>query len=99
MIHILQLQKSFLNNTLSLTNLEIVLKLGDLGVQMALISSEAFKNLIFKQSYNVDYEIYNVQFYLKDESARRVFLTKINNYELTGNELYISNLIKKEKEK
>lgn len=91
--------KSFLNNSLSLKSLEIALKLGDLGIQIALVSNEAFQKLTFKKSHDVDYEIYNIQFYLKDENARRVFLTEINNYELTADDLYISDIIKKENKK
>lgn len=86
--------KSFLNNTLSLTNLEIALELGDLGVQVVLVSEKVFDNLKFKKSYDVDYELYNMQFYLKDEKTRQVFLNEINKLEISDNDMYISDIMK-----
>lgn len=87
--------KSFLNNTLSLSNLEISLKLGDLGIQVVLVSDQAFDNLIFTKSHDVDYKLYNMQFYLKDETARQIFLNEINCLEI-NNEIYINDIMKRE---
>ena len=67
---------SFLDNSLSLENLEHAMKLGNLGIQIALISDKAFKKLLFKNASKVESSIYYKKFYLRDITAREQFRLK-----------------------
>lgn len=72
----------FISNNLSLRILEKALLLGNLGIQYALISEKAFKNLNFISYENVEYSLYYKKYIYRDNNARNDFikLSKDQNY-------------------
>ena len=67
--------KSFLNNTISLGQLQRAMKLGRLGQQTVLKSSKAFERLHFIEALPIDGTIYGAKRRARDEAAREEFLT------------------------
>jgi hypothetical protein len=62
--------REFLNNSISLSQLQSALKLGKLGIQVVLISPNAFSKLSFVSSYNVEYKTYYTKRKMRDFNAR-----------------------------
>lgn len=87
--------KDFLNNALSVSQLEQSMRLGDLGDQMVLMSERAIKRLEF-----VDYEIADAKVYYarrrqREDIARKQYLEgHAKTVELIGQELYVLDLMR-----
>jgi len=64
---------AFLNNTISLEQLNIAMKLGKLGEQVVLKSEKAFSSLIFTESIPVDSSLYYPKRMARDRQARDDF--------------------------
>lgn len=64
---------AFLNNTISLEQLSIAMKLGKLGEQIVLKSEKAFSSLTFKESIPVDSSMYYPKRMARDRQAREGF--------------------------
>lgn len=64
---------AFLNNTISLEQLNIAMKLGKLGEQVVLKSEKAFSSLIFTESIPVDSSLYYPKRMARDRQARDGF--------------------------
>ena len=64
---------AFLNNTISLEQLSIAMKLGKLGEQVVLKSEKAFSGLTFKGSIPVDSSLYYPKRMARDRQARDDF--------------------------
>lgn len=64
---------SFLNNTISLTQLEKAMVLGKLGVQVVAVSEKAFNSLRFIDSTLAQHEIYSPKKQARDNAARKDF--------------------------
>lgn len=64
---------AFLNNTISLARLEKAMVLGNLGIQIVLISQKAFDRLKFIDSHPVDGTIYYPKRMARDTAAREEF--------------------------
>lgn len=86
--------KAFLNNNLSLSKLDLALKLGDLGTQIVLISNKAFDELKFIKSHEFDYKLYHKIFNIRDETAREVFFEEFKKNEVIDDDIYIMDLIR-----
>ena len=86
--------KAFLNNNLSLSKLDLALKLGDLGTQVVLISNNAFDELKFIKSHEFDYQLYHNIFNIRDVTAREVFFEEFKKNEVIEDDIYIMDLIR-----
>ena len=64
---------AFINNTISLAQLEKALFLGDLGEQVMLKTEAAFKNLHFVGSITVERDIYYPKKIARDKAARLAY--------------------------
>lgn len=64
---------AFLNNSLSLQNLNTAMKLGKLGEQIAIVSKDAFDILTPLGYEIVDYEVYYLKRINRDNKARREY--------------------------
>lgn len=65
--------KAFLNNTISLSQLEKAMVLGKLGEQIVLISQKSFDSLEFKESIPAQKDIYFPKKLARDTKAREDF--------------------------
>lgn len=84
--------QNFITNSLSLRNLQIAMKLGNLGTQIVLVSKKAFKKLKYIDSEIVDKEIYYVRFKSNDENARENYKKLKSNKD----DLYIVDIMRKD---
>lgn len=84
---------AFLNNTISLSQLEKAMVLGNLGEQVALKSQIAFDRLEYVESIPADKEIYYPKKLARDNSAREEF-RKEKSHIAIENEIYILDIIR-----
>ena len=84
---------SFLNNTISLSQLERAMVLGKLGEQIVLKSNKAFNALSFTEAINADKTIYYPKKLARDTKAREDFKKEKSNISLE-NEIYILDIIR-----
>ena len=84
--------QNFLENSLSINNLEKAMKLGNLGTQIVLISEKAFKNLKYLNSIEVDKTIYYEKFISNDSKAREGYISIKSNKD----DIYILDIIRQD---
>lgn len=83
----------FISNTFTTVFLEKVMRLGNLGIQYALISEKAFNNLKFINYESVDYKVYYPKYIKRDNDARNE-LSKMIEESMHENEgLYIFQIM------
>lgn len=70
---------AFLNNAISLRQLEKAMVLGKMGEQIAVVSKDAFGQLVFQKADPVDREIYYPQKMARDRLAREKFAGEKEN--------------------
>ena len=88
--------QSFVSNTLPLKSLNQALKLGKLGVQTALISKRAFKQIEFVKAVPVDKEIYYPKFLSRDTTARITYQKEIKKRRSYGNDIFVIDILREE---
>lgn len=86
--------QSFINNSLSLESLNKALRLGNLGIQIVLISEKAFKCIKYISSNQIDSKIYNKKYVSRDRKARNDYKKLLVNDVLEST--YIVDIIRKE---
>lgn len=84
---------AFLNNTISLAQLEKAMVLGNLGEQVVLISQKAFDRLTFVESTVAPREIYLPKKIARDTKAREEFKQEKKNQKVED-EIYILDIIR-----
>lgn len=84
---------AFLNNTLSLKQLEKVMLYGSLGEQVVLRTEKAFERLAFLESEAVDKEIYYPKKMARDMEAREAF-RKERNIGVVEDETYVLDIVR-----
>lgn len=88
--------ESFVENGLSLQNLERALFLGKLGIQTALVSEKAFKHLTFLDAKEADKAIYFSRFNTRDNNARIAYREKIRKNKNYKNEIFVMDIMREE---
>lgn len=84
---------AFLQNTISLSQLERALLLGKLGEQIVLKSKKAFDSITFIESYEARKEIFYPKKKARDDSAREEFRKEKNRINIE-NEFYVLDIIR-----
>ena len=85
--------KDFLNNTISVQKLAKAMQLGELGLQIVLISEKAFNSIHFISSEPVDHQIYYTKRFARDRSAREAYTSSSTaSFE---NEEFISDIMRR----
>lgn len=87
--------QSFVANSLSVRQLEKSFKLGQLGLQIALISEKAFKNIVYINSFYVSKDIYYSKYIHRDKSARSYFFNIIKSEEFNENDIFVLDIMRK----
>lgn len=64
---------NFLNNEITLSQLEHAIKLGELGIQIVLKSQKAFDEIRFLHAYKAESDVYHKRFSNRDDTTRRVY--------------------------
>lgn len=86
--------EDFLNNTISLQQLEKAMKLGDLGIQYVFVSQKAFEEVKFETAILIDKEKYSTKFKQRDFQARKKYKCMKVDLSVNSNELYVRDIIK-----
>ncbi|MCD7724597.1 MAG: DUF3990 domain-containing protein [Clostridiales bacterium] len=82
--------RDFLSSTISLQKLAEAMKLGRLGIQYVLISPKAFDNISFIKADQVNHTIYYSKRMVRDEKARKDYITTRSN---AAQGLYMLNIL------
>lgn len=85
--------ESFINNGLSLRRLEQAMKLGELGIQYALVSDKAFDLLKFIDSYRVDSRIYYENYKQRDDEARTYYKENLRRESASSDDIFITDIM------
>lgn len=86
--------RAFVNNEISLGQLSRAMRLGDLGEQFVLKSSEAFERVTFISYETADNIVYYGKRKVRDDNARRAYLDEIEREDIEG--LYMRDIIRGE---
>ena len=86
---------AFLNNTISLEQLSIAMKLGKLGEQIVLKSKKAFSSLTFKESIPVDSSLYYPKRMARDRKARDDF-QQMKSATSTADAVYMIDILRQQ---
>jgi hypothetical protein len=86
----------FLNNTISLHQLERAMYFGELGEQFMLKSAAAFKLIEFVGSEAVDGEIYYVKRLTRDGDARELYLEGERKATASNDDLFMIDILRRE---
>lgn len=84
---------AFLNNTISLSQLEKAMVLGKLGEQIVIMSKNAFQNIEYMDSIVVEKDIYYPRKMARDIEAREKFRGERNN-RVAMNETYLIDILR-----
>ena len=86
--------KDFLQNGISVRRLAQVMKLGDLGNQIVLVSKKAFSQIKFMGYEEADKNIYNPLKKQRDELARISYLSNRKGFELNPNDILMIDIMR-----
>ena len=84
--------RAFINNQISLKQLEYAMDLGELGIQYVLKSEKAFQVLSFVDYEIVDRDIYYTKRKRRDEEARRAYMSELEHEAEDG--IFVRDLMK-----
>ena len=91
-----QFAEAFVENTISVSRLSQAMHLGNLGIQIALVSKKSFKHIKYEGTTKVSGGDYYPRFITRDQKARRDYkdsLSKKNNYR---NEIFALDILREE---
>lgn len=86
---------AFLNNTLSLTQLEQAMYLGKLGEQIVLRSQKAFRRISFQEAIAAEKEIYFPKKSARDTEARDTYRRERKN-KPASSDIYLIDILREE---
>lgn len=86
--------EDFVNNTISLRDLNAAMQLGALGEQVVLISSKAFDQIEFLEYEIVDYQEYYYKRSKRDEQARMDYQLRKKDLAALKEDLFILDIIR-----
>ena len=86
---------AFLNNTISLEQLSLAMKLGKLGEQVVLKSEKAFSSLTFKENIPVDSSLYYPKRMARDRQARNDF-QQMKSAVSTSDAVYMIDILRQQ---
>lgn len=88
--------EDFLNNTISLRDLNHAMQLGSLGEQVVLLSERSFERLAFTGYELADYREYYYKRLDRDQVARKDYTERKKNLEQLKEDIFVFNLMTEE---
>lgn len=88
--------EDFVNNVISLRDLEMAMKLGTLGEQVVLISERSFKQIEFIEQEIADYREYYFKRTQRDKKARETYASRKKNLQQLINDVFILDIIRED---
>lgn len=88
--------EDFVNNTISLRDLNRAMQLGTLGEQIVLLSERAFKQIEFVNYEIADYREYYFKRAERDQNARASYANQKKNLQQLMNDIFILDIIRED---
>lgn len=86
--------KDFINNTITLEQLEYSLKLGGLGEQIVLVSPKAFERIRFVSYEVAKGSVYNPKRLVREKTAKKIYAEGKGPFEYEAGGLFIMDIIR-----
>lgn len=83
---------NFLNNEITLSQLEQAMTLGELGIQIVLKSQKAFDEIKFLKAHRAESDVYHKMFSNRDNLARQTYKTVREKLDVNG--IYIIDILR-----
>ncbi len=88
--------EDFVNNTISLRDLNIAMQLGTMGEQVVLLSERAFRKIEFLGYEAVDYREYYFKRTERDRSAREAYASRKKSLQQLKDDIFILDIIRED---
>ncbi len=88
--------QSFINNAMPIRSLDKALRLGKLGVQVALVGERAFTQLKFVSMEFADREIHYPRFFSRDTQARTIYRDEIKRSRSYRDDIFVMDILREE---
>lgn len=88
--------EDFVNNVISLRDLEKAMQLGTLGEQIVLISERSFKQIEFIEHETADYRKYYFKRAQRDKQAREAYASQKKNIQQIINDIFVLDIIRED---
>ena len=88
--------EDFVNNVISLRDLERAMQLGTLGEQIALLSERSFERIEFVEQEVADYREYYYKRTDRDKKAREEYASQKKNLEQLINDVFVLDIIRED---
>jgi len=86
--------EDFVNNTISLRDLNVAMQLGTLGEQIVLISERSFKQIEFVEYETADYREYYYKRSDRDQKARTAYANKKKNLQQLMDDIFVIDIMR-----
>ena len=88
--------EDFVNNTISLRDLNLAMQLGTLGEQVVLLSRRSFRHIEFVEHKAVDYREYYFKRAERDQNARAAYANKKKDLEQLMNDIFVLDIMRED---
>lgn len=88
--------EDFVNNTISLRDLNIAMQLGTLGEQVVLLSQRAFQQIEFVDYEAVDYREYYYKRAERDQNARTAYASRKKNLQQLMDDIFVLDIMRED---
>ena len=88
--------EDFVNNTISLRDLNLAMQLGTLGEQVVLLSKRSFKQIEFVEYEIADYREYYYKRTKRDQNARATYANKRKNLQQLMDDIFVLDIIRED---
>jgi len=88
--------EDFVNNTISLRDLNLAMQLGTLGEQVVLLSERSFKQIEFVEYEVADYRKYYYKRAERDRNARAAYANKKKNLQQLMDDIFVLDIMRED---
>ena len=88
--------EDFVNNTISLRDLNLAMQLGTLGEQIVLLSKRSFEQIEFVEYETADYREYYFKRAQRDQNARAAYKNHKKNLEQLMNDVFVLDIMRED---
>lgn len=88
--------EDFVNNTISLRDLNLAMQLGTLGEQVVLLSERSFQQIVFIEYEAADYREYYYKRAKRDQNARAAYTNRKKNLQQLMDDIFILDIMRED---
>ena len=89
--------EDFVNNTISLRDLNLAMQLGTLGEQVVLLSERSFKQIKYVEYEIADYREYYYKRAERDKNARATYASPKNNLQQLMDDMFVLDMMREDR--